>query len=870
MRKVKNKRVIKNLSDKSFKANKTRNLIAAIAIALTAMMFTSLFTIGIGTMENFQRQTMRQSGGDSHGVIKNITKEQYEKLSKHKLVKESAPCMLVADWVENPEFLKRHLEMWYYPKEWYPHCFLEIIDGRAPKEADEILLDETSMELLGKEPKAGQKVTLNLRIKNEDTETVERTFIVSGVAKASGGMNVGFAIVSKEYQRVYAKELVNTYKENGSNTGTIRMDVILSNSWSIQEKIDKVITESGYSVTKGDADYIASNANWAYISDGGEKDPFTVIGAVGGLLLILLTGYLIIYNVFQISVMKDIRYYGLLKTIGTTGAQVRRLLRRQALRLSLMGIPAGLIVGFFIGKWIVPMVLQISSYGDNGVVVTMNPVIFLGAAVFSLLTVFISIRKPAKIATKVSPIEAVRYTDGGARQKKKKQKKTTDGGKLGRMALSNIGRSKKRTVIIITSLSLAVVLLNSIFTVTNSFDMDVYLKKFASSDVHIANAEYYNYNYSYVPEEEIDTVKLSESFIEACESQDGFEKGGRIYGARSQVGLDAETYEAPDYIPRNENGEYCEIFGSDKEVYWKINDTAYDTAFYGLEDFTLDIVDVWEGEDDIDVIRKKLATGGYILSSTRVDDNDFVYEKEVMHHAGDKLTLVLPDGTKKKVEVLSVIKENYYGLTDRMGARFAYYTSANIFKEWVSDSFLMSYACDVEDDKEKEFCQFLKDYTETVEPLMNYESKELWLDDYKGMIGLIVLVGGLMTLVIAVIGILNFINSILTGMVTRQKEFAMMEAIGMTKKQIVKMLVLEGIYYALFTITASFVIGSIFSLTALRALVGGLWFLKYKFVIWPMLLVFPILLVFGVLLPWSVYKGQRERSLIDVIRESSF
>lgn len=65
------------------------------------------------------------------------------------------------------------------------------------------------------------------------------------------------------------------------------------------------------------------------------------------------------------------------------------------------------------------MVLQISSYGDNGVVVTMNPVIFLGAAVFSLLTVFISIRKPAKIATKVSPIEAVRYTDGGAAEKEK-------------------------------------------------------------------------------------------------------------------------------------------------------------------------------------------------------------------------------------------------------------------------------------------------------------------------------------------------------------------------------------------------------------------------------------------------------------------
>lgn len=83
MRKVRNKKVIDKISYKSFRANRTRNVIAIIAIALTAMLFTTLFTVGIGTAENFQRQTMRQAGGDSHGVFKNITEEQYEKLSRH-------------------------------------------------------------------------------------------------------------------------------------------------------------------------------------------------------------------------------------------------------------------------------------------------------------------------------------------------------------------------------------------------------------------------------------------------------------------------------------------------------------------------------------------------------------------------------------------------------------------------------------------------------------------------------------------------------------------------------------------------------------------------------------------------------------------
>ena len=85
MRKVKNKKAIRTLADKSFRASRIRNVIAVIAIALTAMLFTALFTIGMGTMENFQRQTMRQSGGDSHGVIKDLTSQEYEDLKDRRI-----------------------------------------------------------------------------------------------------------------------------------------------------------------------------------------------------------------------------------------------------------------------------------------------------------------------------------------------------------------------------------------------------------------------------------------------------------------------------------------------------------------------------------------------------------------------------------------------------------------------------------------------------------------------------------------------------------------------------------------------------------------------------------------------------------------
>lgn len=614
------------------------------------------------------------------------------------------------------------------------------------------------------------------------------------------------------------------------------MDVNFANSRGIQKKLNQVVTDSGYSVEDGRKDSISTNANWAYLSEGTENDPMTMGAVAAGLLLILLTGYLIIYNIFRISVIRDIRYYGLLKTVGTTGRQVKRILRRQALWMACMGIPSGMILGFFVGKALVPKLIEQTTYEDGAVAVSANPLIFIGAALFSFVTVLISIRKPAKIAARVSPVEAVRYTEGaeiGALRKGKnksgqdKQKKSTDGGKIWKMAWSNLARSKGRTVVVILSLSLAIILLNSVFTVTSSFDMDTYLKHFVTTDYQIANAKCFGLDHYYgADEEDVQTEKLSESFIPECEAQDGFEAGGRIYSS-TRFGLEASSWKAPKDIPHDGNGYYW-TFGSMKQYYDVDEKGAYssDTVVYGLEDFPLEQIEVYEGEKDLKVIKEKLASGK------------------------------------------SVIKENYYALTNRYSIMFCYYTTADIFKEMESEDFLMSYLMNVEDQKEDAYGQFVENYTTTTEPLMDYESKQKYIDEFAGMKNLFILVGGTLSIVIGLIGILNFINSVLTNVVTRRKEFAMMEAIGMTKKQLLRMLILEGLYYAGITILAVLVFGSLFSFTVVRVLSGGIWFMKYRFVIWPMLAACPFLILFGIVVPYLAYAPQRKNSLVEEIRKN--
>ena len=139
-------------------------------------------------------------------------------------------------------------------------------------------------------------------------------------------------------------------------------------------------------------------------------DPELLAAIAAFLLLVIFTGYLIIYNIFQISVTGDIRFYGLLKTIGTTPRQLKRMIRQQAFLLCVVGIPAGLLLGYGIGAWLTPIVLKGTTVVGTHVTISSSPVIFAGSAIFAVITVFLSCTKPGKMAAKVSPVEATKYT----------------------------------------------------------------------------------------------------------------------------------------------------------------------------------------------------------------------------------------------------------------------------------------------------------------------------------------------------------------------------------------------------------------------------------------------------------------------------
>ena len=139
--------------------------------------------------------------------------------------------------------------------------------------------------------------------------------------------------------------------------------------------------------------------------------------------MILISGYLFVYNTLYISVSKDIRYYGQLKTVGMTSVQLKRMVYLQALWNSCIGIPVGMVLGVLVSAGIVPMAVRLMDPSMSEMkIVTVHPLIYIGAALFSAATVIAGCRKPAIITGECSPIEAVRYTGLTEGSKKKKRR----------------------------------------------------------------------------------------------------------------------------------------------------------------------------------------------------------------------------------------------------------------------------------------------------------------------------------------------------------------------------------------------------------------------------------------------------------------
>jgi putative ABC transport system permease protein len=832
-----NKAIIKKLAMASIRANRMRNLFAIVAIILTTVLFTSVFTIGASMLKSIEYSTMRQVGGSNHGGFKYLTTEEYEILKKHKDIKEYGITIPVSI-AKNQELAKRQVEINYIDENEAKYRFITpLIKGNMPNKENEIVLDTITLDMLGLNYELGQTITLDYDINDEN---YTKDFILSGYYEGDIVSMASSACVSKEFIEKNISGIDQKLsRETGSYTGVINLDVMLNNKYNIEGKLLKILHESGF-----EAKDISYGVNWAYIGSDSSIEFSNILSLVVLLSLIMLSGYLIIYNLFYISIIKDTRFYGLLKTIGTTSRQLKKLIIKQAMMLSFIGVPIGLAIGYLVGRILLPYVMQILTITHSAT--SINPIIFIGSALFSIGTVLISCNKPAKIAAKTSPIEAVKYT-GLSNKGNKKVKKSSNGAKLYKMAFSNIFRNKKKVFVVIVSLSISMILLNSVYTMVSGFDMDKFLKREMGSDFSIGDATFYRWNFH-----EANSNAVTEELCTEIEQFKGVEGVYKLYNRQINIPitkkLELLLKDTIETVDTKSKDTFENILKSNKML----------IDVYGIDNELLPLLNqyVVKGEFNNELFK----TGDYIVVFNGMDGYNY--------NVGDKVTIPWDNREAKEYTIMAIVDNlplYIYSGKVIVGSTNIYIPSGE-YTKYTDNMSIMTALFDVDDDYAEGVEQYIKN--KIIEaPTLDYRSKAIYKQEYNDMVSTYTTVGYTLSFIIALIGILNFTNVIITSIISRRQEFATIQSIGMTSKQLRKMLIFEGLYYALITFMVVFLIGLPITYLGVNSFAGQMSFFSYHFTLTPIVICMPILIAIAVLVPVIGFRNIKNTSVVERLRE---
>lgn len=877
--KVNNKKCVRKIAKRCLLANKRRNVITMVAIILTAVLFTTLFTITLSINASYETSIFRQLGGKNHGTFKEVSDDKLDILKENKHIKEYGERRVAGICADVP-FTKQSAEVSYMDKNCTKWSFIELKEGRLPEAFNEVIMDTEALRLLGKEPILGEEIEISFNINGltEEKAKVTDTFVLVGYWDYDAISPVHYINVSKEYVDAFNETIV----KNGYNPIRTDLNVMFSSSFNVTGKMEKIEAECGFQpVDAREDNYLRFGVNpgFMFSDTSNSLNLDTVIPILAFALLVVFTGYLIIYNVFQISVASDIRFYGLLKTIGTTKKQLKRIIRNQALLLCVVAIPVGLLLGYGLGALLTPAVLKTSTISLNSLTISTSPFIFIGAAAFEVLTVLISVSKPGRMAAKVSPVEATRYTENTGVTKKKK---ATKGAKVTKMAFANMERNKKKTVLVFVSIALSLVILNVVNLFVGGFDSEKWLNSTVASDFVVGNVRYFKYQGSTFDSLPTETVEYIKENVNESVGGYGYDVAEEIPLIKVGDDLFQKCLErSGDTIDFSENeGDGLHYLGCVAE---------------GLDEDLIDKLVVFAG--DVSLLNDP--SKQYVAIMTDADENGNMYLDENVPKVGDTVSFSIAEGVefidKTTGEVPDDmaysnpenIKGRYIGLREKEYTVCAYVGvpmgisprrgtwaydlvfGRDTLKDIAGDAMVpMFYAFDTDSPEDEAAAEaFVSGVIKDSNGVLEYESKavkRVEFDNFKNMFSLL---GGVLCLIIGFVGVLNFFNTIMASIISRKKELAILQAIGMTGKQVKKMLMTEGLIYTVGSGLVALVLSLAFAPLINLACEEMFWFYSGHFSIMPFAYVMPVIAILGITVPLMSYAKFSKTSIVERIRE---
>ncbi|WP_254222616.1 ABC transporter permease [Clostridioides difficile] len=681
---------------------------------------------------------------------------------------------------------------------------MNLSKGKLPIRENEIVLDSGALKALGyKNKDLGEKIKISYNDYKNDKK-IEKEFIISGILKTSEISEAGkyyYAIISETYMRNtrdMSQEDFNIYvKFNDKSNLSIEQ---------VKEKLNKIANDIGL-------DTINTAVNENYIN-ALKPDMETIMGGVFVGLVIVLSSILVIYNIFYISIVTKVQEFGKLRAIGATKKQIKNIVFKEGFILAGIAIPIGIILGYVLANIIIKLFMDIDVKSSR------LPVI-LSVVVISFISVVLSLLKPMKVASKVSIVDAVRYT--GNKISNKNKRKGYKNINLKRLSHANLERNKKRTYMTLASLILSGTIFITVSTALESFDAEKMAREHFPYDIEVRLSGY-EMNSDKNPKNNLNILQmdnpLSKDFFNQIKNMEGIK---RIESARS-VKIGMEDYDV---------------------------------------EFKYDLLQSIN-ENDVKSLNKNLIDGKINLERLQTGDEIVITHvdtaKEMGVKAGDKIRLTLYDGDKK-------IKKEFKVQAIAMGV-----PSFGIGKDFIDRTLKYDSTSSLGIYTEEGKYQEIKDSIKKIAKnngFLETDFIDSRIESNKATISFIKIMGYTLTGIIGVIGFMNLVNTMITSIVTRKKELGMLQAIGLTNKQLVKMLNSEAVYYTSGMMIGSILFGGILGYIAVILLKKtGLSYATYSLPIVPILLMIVCILIAQFITTYLIGRSFNKESLIDRVRYS--
>ena len=853
MLKVNNKKTVSWVAKRTWQGNRKRNLLTIFAIALTTFFITVVFGIGMSYYQTLAERAIRMYGMDYDIELSEPREDQVKRIRSMKEFVEEAGLVVKCAIIDkvNEQSVSKIKLYWADKTCWEKQCIpaFEFFKGTYPEKENEMICSTQTLKAMGiKKPRVGMKLSIGYFNLNQLTldeissgqisgkdlledsnsqkeqELLQKDFILSGYYRDYTGSETGY-ISRAFYETTGARQTDQTQgylKITLKNPLYTKQDIV-----DFQQRI-KMENQQ----------YVGANYD--------STSSFLKMAAAmtGLLVMILVSGYLFIFNTLYISISKDIRYFGQLCTIGMTSVQLKGIVYRQALFHSCIGIPAGLCLGAVVSKGIIPMILSMADYSLKGIKIsTSTPFIYIFTMLFAEITVWISSKKPADIVGNCSPIEAVRYTGVDNNFPKHTS-----------MVWRNMFRDKKQTFVILASFTIALSLFLTVNVLIGENDAKRILNTITAQDIRIINDTTLEDNIPLFQTEQFAKLKKISQIKEIRTVAS--EKITLPYQEDILGAYYKRLYQSR-YTPGNYEKDISEYrTGSQMDMFSARLIGIDDAGFQKLNE-SLD-----EKLDENDFLSGKCAVAVGFLDLSLKE----AVGKEVKFFTGgkeDAVSGIKEEKSAHQIKIAAVTKENpaYFA----GGYSPDIIVSQSYLKRLTGTEYIELVDIDYKEPFDKKTEQQVKAVFE-VEDRVSFQSKLSRYQEMKQSEQQVKLLGGSLGVIFALLAVLNYSNMMAAKVQSRAREFACLESIGMTGKQIKGQLCREGLGYAGISIFLTLISGIPLSLLVFQNM--NKYQVPYRFPWLENLILFAVITWICALIPPCIYQMTSKESIIERLRKN--